>query len=316
MAPGRVAIALAALLCWASSASGVPIVMNGPTTDWTPISYPTLVPDVYNDEQTGDTEADIVGNSSRPALYMQFDDGGTPGDLTDGNIAFRLRLGAQRQPPGFSRFAAVGMDADGDGALDIFIGVDNSGGGDRIEIYYGGPGGNTSPSTTTIVSIPPIPPIPPNPPDYTYTQTASNYDWSMTNSTIEPGESNFDLDADGNTDYFLSWLVPFNHIVTVLSVPPYDISIDEHSPVQYVAGTSTQDNALNQDLGGPDRGTDLRSDLGGAGCGVGSGHVRARAGQLEPASLRAAGARCHTSASLVPGLISSQAWRESPFPGR
>lgn len=247
MAPARVAICLAALLCWASSASAAPIVINGPTTDWTAISYPLLVPDVYNDEQTGDTEADVVGNSSRPALYMQFDDGGTPGDLTDGNIAFRLRLGAQRNPPGFSRFAAVGMDADRDGALDIFIGVDNSGGGDRIEIYNGGAGGNTSPNTTTLVSA--STPI-------TYTQTGSNYDWSMINAAIEPGESHFDLDADGNTDYFLSWLVPFNDIVTLLSGGPHNISIDENSPVQYVVGTSTQDNALNQDLGGPDGGTD------------------------------------------------------------
>ena len=259
MTPARVAIALAALLCWASSASGVPIVMNGPTTDWTAISYPLLVPDVYNDEQTGDTESDIVGNASRPALYMQFDDGGTPLDLTDGNIAFRLRLGAQRNPPGFSRFAAVGMDADLDGALDIFIGVDNSGGGDRIEIYNGGGGGNTAPNNTTIVSVTPPDPLPdPDSLTYplTYAQTGSNYDWSMTNSTIEPGESNFDLDADGNTDYFLSWLVPYNDIVTLLSRSPHNIIINEHWPAQYVAGTSTQDDALNQDLGGPDGETD------------------------------------------------------------
>ena len=242
----RLAIGLAALLCWASSASAAPIVIDGPTTDWTAISYPLLVPDFNDDEQTGSSEADVVGNTSRPALYMQFDDGGTPGDLTDGNIAFRLRLGAQQNPPGYSRFAAVGMDADGDGALDIFIGVDNSGSSDRIEIYNGGLGGNTSPSTTTIVSV--STPI-------TYTQTGSNYDWSMINDTIEPFESDFDLDADGNTDYFLSWLVPFNDIVTLLSGAPHNISIDENSPLQYVVGTSTQDNALNQDLGGPDGGT-------------------------------------------------------------
>jgi len=241
----RRAIGLAALLCWASSATAAPIVIDGPTTAWTPISYPLLVPDFNDDEQTGSNEADVVGNDSRPALYVQFDDGGTP-DPTDGNIAFRLRLGAQQNPPGFSRFAAVGMDADGDGALDIFIGVDNSGSSDRIEIYDGGLGGNTSPSTTTLVSA--STPI-------TYAQTGSNYDWSMINDTIEPFQSDFDLDADGNTDYFLSWLVPFNDIVTLLSSAPHGITIDENSPLQYVVGTSTQDNALNQDLGGPDGGT-------------------------------------------------------------
>jgi hypothetical protein len=256
MPPSRIAIALTALLCWASSGSGAPIVMDGPTTDWIPITYPTLIPDFYDDEQTGDTEADVVGNASRPALYMQFDDGGTPGDLTDGNIAFRLRLGAQRSPPGFSRFAAVGMDADLDGALDLFIGVDNQGSSDHIEIYHAGSGANTSPDTTTIVCHPNPSPPPSCLDTYSYTPTVSNYDWSPVDATIEPGESNFDLDADGNTDYFLSWLVPFNDIVTLLSGAPHFISIDENSPVQYVAGTSTQDNALNQDLGGPDGGTD------------------------------------------------------------
>ena len=242
----RVAIALAALLCCVSSASGAPIVMDGPTTDWSAISYPLLIPDFNDDEQTGDTESDVVGNTLRAALYLQFEDGGTPGDLTDGNIAFRLRVGAEKSPAGFSRFAAVGMDADGDGAIDIFIGVSNSGSGDRIEIYNGGPGANTSPNTTTIVSVSPTP--------ITYSETASNYDWSPVDATIEPGESDFDLDADGNTDRFLSWLVPFNDIVTHLS-NAFGIDIEEDTPVRYVVGTSTQDNALNQDLGGPDGGT-------------------------------------------------------------
>jgi len=242
----RVAIALAALLCCVSTASGAPIVIDGPTTDWTAISYPLMVPDFNDDEQTGDTESDIVGDSLRAALYIQFDDGGTPGDLTDGNIAFRLRVGAEKNPAGFSRFAAVGMDADRDGAIDIFIGVSNQGSGDRIEIYNSGPGANTSPNTTTIVSVSPTP--------ITYSETASDYDWSAIDAAIEPGESDFDLDADGNTDYFLSWLVPFNDIVIHLS-NAFGIDIEEDSPVLYVVGTSTQDNALNQDLGGPDGGT-------------------------------------------------------------
>jgi hypothetical protein len=246
MVSARVAIALAALLCCVSSASGAPIVIDGPTTDWTVVSYPLMIPDFNDDEQTGDTESDIVGNSLRAALYIQFDDGGTPGDLTDGNIAFRLRVGAEKNPAGFSRFAAVGMDADGNGAIDIFIGVSNSGSGDRIEIYDGGPGSNTSPDTTTIASV--------SPTAITYSQTASNYAWNAIDAIIEPGESTFDLDADGNTDHFLSWLVPFNDVVTHLS-NAYGIAIDEATPVQYVVGTSSQDNALNQDLGGPDGGT-------------------------------------------------------------
>ena len=262
MIPVRFAVALAALLCCASSASGVPIVMDSPTTDWTAITYPVLIPDFNDDQQTGAPEADIVGNLDRPALYTQFDDNDTPGILTDGYIAFRLRVGGEDPPTGFTRFAAVGMDANRDGAIDIFIGVDNSGSSDRIEIYQAGTGANTSPNTTTIASVPPPDPIPPgwvNP--YIFTQDATNYSWDPVDATIEPGETDFDLDSDGDTDYFLSWLVPFDAIVSLLN-DTYGISIDEDSPVQYVVGTSTQDNALNQDLGGPDGGTDSPLDWG------------------------------------------------------
>jgi hypothetical protein len=244
----RVAIAFAALLCCVSAASAAPIDIDGPTTIWTAIDYPGLIPD-FNDDQQAGAEGDIVGNALRAALYIQFDDGGTTGNLIDGNIAFRLRLGSEENPAGFSRFAAVGMDADGDGAIDIFIGVDNSGSADRIEIYNAGPGANTSPDTTTIESASPA---------LTYTQTATNYSWDPIDATIEPGESLFDLDGpnDGtHTDYFLSWSVPFNAIVTLLGSVAHNITIDENTPVQYVAGTSQQDNALNQDLGGPDGGT-------------------------------------------------------------
>jgi hypothetical protein len=148
------------------------------------------------------------------------------------------------------------MDADRDGAIDIFIGVDNSGSSDRIEIYNAGPGTNTSPNTTTIVSVDPIDGGP-----IIYTETASNYDWSAIDATIEPGETDFDLDSDGDSDYFVSWLVPFDAIVSLLS-NVHGIDITENTPVQYVVGTSTQDNALNQDLGGPDGETDSPLDWG------------------------------------------------------
>jgi hypothetical protein len=87
-----------ALLSWVSSASGAPIVIDGSTTDRTGISYPRMVADFDDDEQTGDTESDIVGNSLRAALYIQFDDWGTPGVLTDEDIAFRIRVGAVSDP--------------------------------------------------------------------------------------------------------------------------------------------------------------------------------------------------------------------------
>src|SRR5688572_23542175 len=68
--------------------------MDGPTTHWTVIRYPgTNQVDYFDDQQTGQPEADIVGNSTHAALYLKFDNGATP-STTDGTLGFRVRLGS------------------------------------------------------------------------------------------------------------------------------------------------------------------------------------------------------------------------------
>jgi hypothetical protein len=225
------------------SARGLLIIPDSPADLWTAISYPTLLPDFSDDQQTGLAESDVVGNAVDPAFYTRFDDAGTP-SLTDGTIAFRVRLGADRNPSGFTHFFGVGMDADLDGALDLFLAVDNSGNPDQLGIFDPGTGLNSSPSTTTIVSTPLV----------SYTLGASNYDFSAVDATIDPGVTSFDIDNDGNNDYFLTFLIPFQDVVDQLAVNGIS-GFDEGADVRYVMGTSTQPNALNQDLGGPDGGT-------------------------------------------------------------
>lgn len=240
------AVALPALLLLAPDARAL-VDPGSPTTAWNAIAYPGLVPDWSDDQRTGIGEADIVGSDADPAFYAQFDDAGTA-DPTDGTLAFRVRLGSDKNPPGFEHFVGVGLDADADGALDLFLGVDNSGSADQIGIWDPGTGLNVSPSTTSIVS----------PPVFSYPETAAVYDWSPVDGALDPAASTFDVDADGENDHFLSFAVPFGDVVAALAargIPGFD----ERSAVRYVLGTSTQDNALNQDLGGPDGGTS--SDL-------------------------------------------------------
>jgi hypothetical protein len=193
----------------------------------------------------GNLGRDIVGNDTGdPAILTNFDDNGTPGILTDGYIAFRVRLGEDKPQPGFTFFFGVGLDANADGVIDLFLAVDNNSGGppDQIGIFSPGTGANTSPSTTSIIT----------PPLTSYAETAANYDFSPV-TTIDPLETNTDLDAGGKEDQYLTFVVPFDDIVTELGL--LGITFDENSTVQYVFGTSTQSNALNQDLGGPDGGT-------------------------------------------------------------
>jgi len=234
----------------ASPGRAAPVSPSAPTGDWTGVSYPTLVPDYSDDQQTGITEADIVGNATDAAVYTAFDDGGTP-SLTDGNLAFRVRLGDDKNPPGFEHFFAIGIDADADGALDLFLGVNNTGQADTIGIFDTGTGLNISPDTTSIVATP----------LQSYAELTSNYDFAAVSAVNDPTASSYDIDADGNNDYFLSFVIPFQDIVNELvakGIAEGNTTLqnfDQDSEFQLVAGTSTQANALNQDLGGPDGGT-------------------------------------------------------------
>jgi hypothetical protein len=228
------------------------IVVTDDNTDWTAIAYPVVTtPDDPNDHQTGIPEGDIVGNNTGdPAVLTNFDDNGTPGILDDGYIGFRVRVAGDKSPPGFTSFFGVGMDANTDGVIDLFLAVDNSSGGgaDQIGIFDPGAGANTSPDTTTIINPSLVAYAENDPLDSIY----DNYNFSEV-TTIDPLETNTDLDAGGKEDFYLTFVVPFGDIVAQLGI--LGIAFDENSTVQYVFGTSNQSNALNQDLAGPNGGT-------------------------------------------------------------
>jgi hypothetical protein len=232
----------AAPLAVAGAALHLPaqISPTSPTTLWTAVAYPNNnYPDPFSDQQTGGKESDIVGTTNTPSFYKRFDDGGTPANLTDGQLAFRLRLAQQDNPPGFTGAAFVGIDGNADGALDIFVGVNNQGSGNKVGIWDAGPGLNISPSTTTMASSP----------RFSYTPTTANYDWSAVSLTLDPGATTLDVDGGGKTDYFLTWIVPFADVVSALAANGV-AGFNQNTAMALVSATATQDNSLNQDLNG------------------------------------------------------------------
>jgi len=215
------------------------IIPNSPTTQWVPILYGNNnFPDPSSDQQTGSSESDIVGNAAHPPLYMRYSDGGF-GSPTSGYLAFRLRVGADSMPAGYIGAAFVGMDANSDGRLDLLIGVNNQGSGNQIGLWNPGAGLNLSPSTTSITS----------PASVSYVEDGSSYGFTAVNSTIDPPALSFDLNGDGRTDQFLSFVVPFSGVVTAM-VARGITGFDRDTPFRLVAATATQDNSLNQDLSG------------------------------------------------------------------
>jgi len=244
----RRGIGTCALLCTAL----LPALAWGATIDpgsstgvgWTAILYPSTNPDPFGDQGTGDREGDIVGDATHAALYTVFDDNNTLLDKQDGNIAFRVRISGQTNPPGFGNFLAIGIDAgeDANNDIDLYLGVDGQGSNDKIGIYGPGAGANISPSTTTLDNVPSISWL-------LSTGPTGNYDWSAVTTTNDPTATILDFGADGN-DYFLTFIVPFDELVKAFGALPTPIVIDEDTAFRYVMGTGSQPNALNQDVGG------------------------------------------------------------------
>lgn len=209
--------------------------VTDPSTDWNVV--PVVSTDPANDQQTGQGDQDIVGITSDADFFTGMD--------SSGDLFFRVRLGAVDKS-GYSNLFWVGIDANGDGAIDLFIGIDNSGSKSFIGFFAPGTGLNDSPSTTSIGNASS---------QYEITETSSNFNYQAVNSTIDPGLVNSDLNADGNTDAYLSFEVPYYGASGTASLQGAleeiaGISITGSSLFSYVIATSTQANSLNQDIGG------------------------------------------------------------------
>lgn len=222
-------------------AQATPLGVSSPTGDWTVVSFGNLM-DVLDDQQTGHSEGDIVGNTGQPGFYT----------ASDGvNIYYRVRLGEtsfKHGAPEFERVFWVGVDANSDGALDLFMAVNNQGNNTSLEFRAAGSGLNNSPSTTSVGGALP---------QYTIQQNAANFHYAPVSGSLQPDIENLDLDGDGKTDAFLGFSVPLYGAPGTASLQRAlaglaGISISEDSPLAYVIATSTQTNALNQDLGAVD----------------------------------------------------------------
>lgn len=209
-----------------------------------------FITDPIDDQQTGSGgaggEADLVSSAvdavdgDNPLLYTAFDKGSL-NSLTDGTIYFRARMGTAGGTGSFDRALFVYIFKPGDDTIDLVAGIDMSGGqaaNREVGVWLPGSGANNSPSTTSITTIAANT-------GYTYAvPNASNFNATLVSNTIQPGVTDLDADNDGNTDLLVSFAIPFSDITSRIS------GTDENTLFRYVLASATQDNSLNQDLGG------------------------------------------------------------------
>jgi hypothetical protein len=224
------------------------IDLASPTTAW--IAVPpggTNQFDFTNDEQANNDEGDLVGSATDPMFYLQFDNAGVSSN-TDGTLAFRVRIAGDTGSgaSGFGRNLFIGVDADGNGDIDLFITVNRTGSNNQIALFNPGTGANDSPATTSIDNANPLKVIP-----IVTTGVGKNLDYSQVTNGVtgnDPNATSIDL-FGGTPDYFVSFSVPFQDIVNALTTLGIT-GVSDQSPVRFLVSTATQDNSLNQDIGG------------------------------------------------------------------
>lgn len=218
--------------------------VSAPSGEWTALlgNY-----DFRGDQKAGQADGDIVGLDEDYGLFVTYNsaDADVSGQSTFG---FRLRLdaaGGNSKKIEFKGAAWLGIDGDMNGSIDVFLGVNMSGSSRTLGIYSPGTGANNAPGSTSVSST-----------AYrTYTIGTSNYDYRPVSYKTDGGSTN-DLTptTTEDPDYYLSVLIPFEHIANALADVKIDIT--EKTPLNYVAATSTQGNSFNQDISGVDGGID------------------------------------------------------------
>lgn len=225
------------------------IVSSPNTAGWKAVlEGGSVLTDPLNDAQTGVNEGELVGNSTNPVFQMFFDRGSLA-SLTDGTVYFRIRLGGDQSNNGFDGLTFAHIDVNGDSSADLTVGVTGHS-GTKIGIFDPGPGPNSGPSSTTVSEITTLGGV-----AYTYAApTTTNYSWARVYSSaldLDPGDNDNIENLDGGAgepDYYLSFAIPFQQIVTFATVDKGIAGVNENTPFGYVLTTGRQPNTINQDV--------------------------------------------------------------------
>ncbi|MBI3886861.1 MAG: hypothetical protein HY302_14205 [Opitutae bacterium] len=201
----------------------------------------TPMSDPIWDQQTGQGADDFVGDGTNGyyGFYYKF------GQISGvDSLVFRFRfnvLTTQQGSPKFTGNPRIGVDSNGDGKIDLYFGV-STGSGQNVTIDFQNPTGtaidaNTSPNTSALGT------------NYgTITGSASNYDYGQVTdgSAFLSGSQQNQVTPDA----FLTFAVPFSNFASALGANTGQTIDPNFTYLRFVAFTSTQGNAVNQDVYG------------------------------------------------------------------
>lgn len=219
---------LAGLLA-AAALSAQPVVSVTDTLGWTAWTKAngTIMTDAVADQQTGQGSDDFAGDATHAAFAQK---AGTIAGVD--HILFQARMNAYRAQ-GFAGYVTLGMDLDGNGSIDLMLGMDAKSNTPNIKFATPGTGANTSPNTTTWGSF-----------AGGVNLTASTYNYAQT--TV----SNFGGNADGLVTFGISF-ANLQAGIRAYAPPAFaNFTMTYDTAIAFVAWTTTQQNSVNQDMMG------------------------------------------------------------------
>ena len=211
--------------------------LNFYTYFWTPLTVAggggAYLADPTADQQTGQYQDDLLGSATTPGFFMKY------GQINGvDSVAFRMVENKvytdNKGNPTFGGQASIGMDSDGDGAIDIVFTVIGKNQSNGINYQAPGTGANVSPNTTTLGG-----------PVLISAFNATNFDYRIADASIYPGWTQI----TGDPDAVLTFAISFASLNAALNAVG-KASITPSTLVRFIAFTSTQTNAINQDVYG------------------------------------------------------------------
>lgn len=206
----------------------------------------TVMSDVPGDQQTGQGQDDFVGDTTYAGFQQK---AGTIGG-TD-SIAWRVRMD-KYDTRGFGGNLELGMDLDGDGSVELIMKMTDKS-GQSLTFATPGTGANDGPSTTSWGSF--VGSLALGASTYNYQQATDGSSFS------------------GTADAFVSFAISFANLQNAIRAyagPEYSAyTLGYETRISFIGFTSTQGNAINQDLFGTTGNLNSTSTFAALGAGTG-----------------------------------------------